>query len=64
MSNPYDPSDRAVTHAPYVPALDGLHGLAALLVAGASPGSSIQCVPAGVFCTRNSANFSPIILVP
>jgi hypothetical protein len=36
MSNPHDLSDgRAVTHDPYVPALDGLRGLAALLVAGA-----------------------------
>jgi hypothetical protein len=36
MSNPHDLSDgRAVTHDPYVPALDGLRGVAALLVAGA-----------------------------
>jgi peptidoglycan/LPS O-acetylase OafA/YrhL len=36
MSNPHDLSDDgAVTHDPYVPALDGLRGLAALLVAGA-----------------------------
>jgi peptidoglycan/LPS O-acetylase OafA/YrhL len=36
MSNPHDPSDgRATTHDRYVPALDGLRGLAALLVAGA-----------------------------
>ena len=36
MSNPLDFGDgRAVTHDPYVPALDGLRGLAAILVAGA-----------------------------
>ncbi len=36
MSNPHDLGDgRAATHDPYVPALDGLRGLAALLVAGA-----------------------------
>jgi hypothetical protein len=36
MSNPHGLSDgRAVTHDPYVPALDGLRGLAAILVAGA-----------------------------
>ena len=36
MSNPHDLGDgRAVTHDPYVPALDGLRGLAAILVAGA-----------------------------
>jgi peptidoglycan/LPS O-acetylase OafA/YrhL len=36
MSNPHDPGDgRAATHDPYVPALDGLRGVAALLVAGA-----------------------------
>ena len=36
MSNPHDLSDgRAVTHNPYVPALDGLRGVAAFLVAGA-----------------------------
>ena len=36
MSKPHDLGDgRAVTHDPYVPALDGLRGLAALLVAGA-----------------------------
>jgi peptidoglycan/LPS O-acetylase OafA/YrhL len=35
MSNSHDLSDgRAVTHDPYVPALDGLRGVAALLVAG------------------------------
>jgi peptidoglycan/LPS O-acetylase OafA/YrhL len=36
MGNPHDFGDgRAVTHDPYVPALDGLRGLAAILVAGA-----------------------------
>jgi peptidoglycan/LPS O-acetylase OafA/YrhL len=36
MSNPHDLGDgRAMAHDPYVPALDGLRGVAALLVAGA-----------------------------
>jgi peptidoglycan/LPS O-acetylase OafA/YrhL len=34
MGNPHDFGDRR-THDPYVPALDGLRGLAAILVAGA-----------------------------
>ena len=35
MGNPHDFGDGRATHEPYVPALDALRGLAAILVAGA-----------------------------